>query len=552
MRTRGSDRGGGMFERAVEFFSPPRSQAHEIAARRRQSIQPAIPPHDRIYGAQSAASSATVRNRNTITRSGGGTPSPIPIPQRSHTYNMTTANGRGGEQTDGTQTEKRGAVRTASVGRGNGRGKSPGRGQQVSIPPPVVLLPSPPSSPRHETSPEQKTEVQPESKDSSVVTYPRIPDSQSADQANVTKPRHTTDRATSKSDPEIKELRTKLKEAEDIAERRLQRYRDLVTKYNDLLDQKTKWKDSSDRFRRELDEEKNLAATRLVNHQHELEVQQHKFDRLNAAHIRNINSVGTGLEPITDQEFTSKFRDLQDQVGQWSRKAYRNRGQSCSPEQLPDGLKEIILPRVHIEMAKLRFAQLVETVTWTYIEDMILSAFFPDLSSTFMQHMAALHGWIRAGDKSPNYDRSEFWRAYTVSMLFQFSGVQKSLAEGDEQSAQLVALLYGLQVDPVQLEDNFYDTLKEILHSARTLAAELKCQRAVYEVDHNIRVGDPYDDSTMVDVSYSTEIDDDEEERKKQMVVTGVIAKGVVKRPFPGSVEVEAQLARAKVKVVVM
>ena len=150
-------------------------------------------------------------------------------------------------------------------------------------------------------------------------------------------------------------------------------------------------------------------------------------------------------------------------------------------------------------------------------------------------------------DKSPHYDRSEFWRAYTISMLFQFSGVQKSLSEGEDQSSQLVTLLYGLQINPVQLEDNFYATLKELLHSARTLAAELKCQRAVYEVDHNIRVGDPYDEATMVDVSFSME-----EREDKMMVVTGIIAKGVAKRPFPGAAEVDAQLSRAKVKVTAM
>ncbi|KAF8243916.1 hypothetical protein K440DRAFT_32096 [Wilcoxina mikolae CBS 423.85] len=549
MRTRGSDRG--MLDRAVEFFSPPRSQAHEIA-RRRQTYQPAVPQHDLIYGAQNAASHATARHRNTATRSSDGTPTPTP--QRAQTYNMSTTNDRDSERTSGTQTDRRAVERTASVGRGNGRGKSPGRGEQVSLPPPVVLLPPPPSpppSPRHDTSPEQKTEEQPEPKHSSVVEYPKIRDL-GADQANVTKPRHTTDKSTYKSDPEIAELRAKLKEAEDLAERRDQRNRELVTKFNELRDLKAKWKASSDKYRQELDEEKNLAATRLVKHQHELEVQQHKFDRLNAAHIKNVNSVGTGLEPITDQEFTSKFRDLQDQIGQWSRKAFKHRGQQCSYEQLPLSLKEIILPRVHTELAKLRFAQLVETVTWAYIEDMILSAWFPDVSSTFTQHMTALHNWIRAGDKSPNYDRSEFWRAYTVSMLFQYSGVQQSLAEGEDQFVELVTLLYKLQVDPVELEDHFYATLKELLYSARTLAAELKCQRAVYEVDHNIRVGDPYDDESMVDVSYSTEFDDEEEAGRKQMVVTGVIVKGVVKRPWPGSPDVEAQLARAKVKVMAM
>jgi hypothetical protein len=146
-------------------------------------------------------------------------------------------------------------------------------------------------------------------------------------------------------------------------------------------------------------------------------------------------------------------------------------------------------------------------------------------------------------DKSKHYDRSEFWRAYTASMIFQVSGVKKSLAEGEDQVVTLVALLYQLQ--SVSIEDHSFSSLKSLLSSAKTLAAELKCQRPVYEVDHSICIGDPYDDTTMVDISFC----DDEESEQRQMVVTGIIAKGVVKRPFPGSPDVDAQLAKARVKV---
>jgi hypothetical protein len=146
-------------------------------------------------------------------------------------------------------------------------------------------------------------------------------------------------------------------------------------------------------------------------------------------------------------------------------------------------------------------------------------------------------------DKSQHFDRSEFWRAYTVSMIFQCSGVKKTLCEGEDQVATLATILY--QIQPVVIEDHSYTSLKSLLSSAKTLAAELKCQRAVYEVDHNIRIGDPYEDATMVDISFC----DDEESERRQMVVTGIIAKGVVKRPFSGSPDVNAQLAKARVKV---
>jgi predicted RNase H-like nuclease (RuvC/YqgF family) len=162
---------------------------------------------------------------------------------------------------------------------------------------------------------EQQTEELAELKQSAIL-HPRITDSQGTDQANVSKPRHTTDQSVHVhvSDPEVAELRAKLKESEETAQRFRAKCSQLVTDKRELQEQKSKWKESSERYRRELDEEKNLTATRMAKHQRELEAQQGKFELLNAAHIKSINSVGTGLDPISDQEFTTKLRDLQDQV----------------------------------------------------------------------------------------------------------------------------------------------------------------------------------------------------------------------------------------------
>jgi len=240
------------------------------------------------HGSQNAVGRAT-RNRGPTTR--------------SHGVNHTTDN--------------RGVEKAASVGRGIVRGKSSARGHQLQSPPPVLLPPLPPPQPSSpsETTPEMEAEGSPEHNHDADL-YPNLLNSQGTDHEKTSKPlpRHTTDRGTYKSDPELEELRVKLKEAEELAECRLAKNRELVAKYNDLQDLKSRWKNTIERYKHELEEEKTLAATRLANHQHELEVQKSKFDRLNAAHIKSVNSVGTGLEPITDLEFTSKFRDLQDQV----------------------------------------------------------------------------------------------------------------------------------------------------------------------------------------------------------------------------------------------
>jgi len=262
-----------------------------------------------VYGTPNS----TFRNRGATTRSSGFTSTTAP--QRAETFHEYTAQNHSSERTDGTQTDRRTVGRTASVGRGNERGKSSG----VSLPPPVLLPapppPQPPPSPPPENLLEHQTEELHELKQGAILR-PRIPDSPGADQANVPKPRHMTDKSilVHVSDPEIAELRDKLNEREETLQRWRAKCGQLATDKRELQEQKSKWKESSDRYRRELDAEKDLAATRLVKHQHELEVQYGKFERLNAAHIKSINSVGTGLDPISDQEFTTKLRDLQDQV----------------------------------------------------------------------------------------------------------------------------------------------------------------------------------------------------------------------------------------------
>lgn len=130
--------------------------------------------------------------------------------------------------------------------------------------------------------------------------------------------------------------------------------------------------------------------------------------------------------------------------------------------------------------------------------------------------------------------------------------MQDSLGKHEAGPNHLSALIYALQTNPVQLDDKFYATLKDFVCCASNLAAELRCQRGVYEVDNNIRVGDTYDDSTMTDVTFSAaDLDDEEENTQKQAFVSCIIAKGVVRRPFPGSTEVEKQLSKARVLVTV-
>ncbi|CCX17461.1 Protein of unknown function [Pyronema omphalodes CBS 100304] len=76
------------------------------------------------------------------------------------------------------------------------------------------------------------------------------------------------------------------------------------------------------------------------------------------------------------------------------------------------------------------------------------------------------------------------------------------------------------------------------------IAAELKCQRAVYEVDENVALGSKYDDVAMDDLTDSI-VDDD----PRTFVVTAIVSRGLVRRRYSGSKDVMAYIFKTRVSV---
>ncbi|KAI5783430.1 hypothetical protein FPQ18DRAFT_310526 [Pyronema domesticum] len=76
------------------------------------------------------------------------------------------------------------------------------------------------------------------------------------------------------------------------------------------------------------------------------------------------------------------------------------------------------------------------------------------------------------------------------------------------------------------------------------IAAELKCQRAVYEVDENVALGSKYDDVAMDDLTDSI-VDDD----PRTFVVTASVSRGLVRRRYSGSKDVMAYIFKTRVSV---
>jgi len=63
-----------------------------------------------------------------------------------------------------------------------------------------------------------------------------------------------------------------------------------------------------------LEEEKEIAASERAEHVKEKDDLLSKYEELRVLNIRSISSVGTGLEPISDQTFQDKFRTLHRKV----------------------------------------------------------------------------------------------------------------------------------------------------------------------------------------------------------------------------------------------
>jgi hypothetical protein len=85
--------------------------------------------------------------------------------------------------------------------------------------------------------------------------------------------------------------------------------------------------------------------------------------------------------------------------------------------------------------------------------------------------------------------------------------------------------------------------MQDSLVEAQILASELKCQRGVYEMDCNIQAGDPYDDLRMEDATCAEDVGEG-------AIVSVVLSKGWVKRPFRGAQNVGEIICKARVLVI--
>jgi hypothetical protein len=144
-------------------------------------------------------------------------------------------------------------------------------------------------------------------------------------------------------------------------------------------------------------------------------------------------------------------------------------------------------------------------------------------------------------DSSETSEKTTFWRAYSCSLLFQNPDYQETIRALDGQIEDISLIVSHLLTDTrISLTKGSMKWLEDIV----VIAAELKCQRAVHEVDESVVLGSKYDDVAMDDVTDSI-VDDD----PRTFVVTGIISRGLVRRRCSGSEEVMAYICKTRVLV---
>ncbi|KAF8534218.1 hypothetical protein BDD12DRAFT_896654 [Trichophaea hybrida] len=196
------------------------------------------------------------------------------------------------------------------------------------------------------------------------------------------------------------------------------------------------------------------AYTKLQEHVRSLE---HRHEELTASHIKSLTSTSTGLEPISDATFELQFRKLHDNMNEWRRKTFKTyrggvrRFQEIVDVATSDGsptLRDILSARI-LEGFAMRVGDFMEAILWGFLEHKILCAWFPGIDTQLHHSAAWIQDIMRTADTSDPSTKAEFWRAYSASLLFQASEVQKAFQDVEALSEELLGLFRQYLIDPL-------------------------------------------------------------------------------------------------------
>jgi len=167
-------------------------------------------------------------------------------------------------------------------------------------------------------------------------------------------------------------------------------------------DEIKKWKERAEAQRERAETEaKKLAG------------EKERLEKLRASHVRAVNSVDAGLEPVADQSFVERLSSLHHevctvrmwrrtwltelQVHTWCRRGFKKGEYEPQPElQLKISPGRLLESRVD-DISVLSLPRLVDCLAWAYMETYIFSLWFPGLHEDKLKFMAELEDSIREG-----------------------------------------------------------------------------------------------------------------------------------------------------------
>lgn len=118
-----------------------------------------------------------------------------------------------------------------------------------------------------------------------------------------------------------------------------------------------------------LDDERNHAEQKIA-------IIQAKVAELSQVHVRSVNGIGAGLDPISDQTFTEVLAEHHLKTFQWCRKNLRGK-KLLDHDNFPKNLQSLIAERCSGWPTDLSVARVADLIFWFGLEAVVLKPWFP-------------------------------------------------------------------------------------------------------------------------------------------------------------------------------
>lgn len=130
-------------------------------------------------------------------------------------------------------------------------------------------------------------------------------------------------------------------------------------------------------WRERLDQERKQAEATQAQAEQHINMLQTKIAELSHVHVRSVNGIDAGLEPISDKTFTEALADHHVKTYQWCRKNLRGK-KLLDYDRLPEASQFIIKHRCGgAQPTNLKVARAADLIIWFGLEQILIRQWFP-------------------------------------------------------------------------------------------------------------------------------------------------------------------------------